>query len=237
MALPEQLTKLVQATTGPSPWFWETFPEVRGGLGRRYRWYFHGHDDALRFAVSLHSNHEPDRPRLALNTNCRPFLIQENRLGVWCPEGRRLRFACFEPERMQSFPLDEIAGWFAASSERLYAATSPSAEFFISTELPAGICELDVPEPFRSVDELLVPIGYPSVEKNDPAFAIFVVYPHAGLLEVLPQNWITHVNYDVTSHWITRATRDPESHLILGELSRVGVFELRENGRDLGRWL
>ena len=42
MSLPEQLNKLVQSTTGPSPWFWETFPEVRGGGSRRYRWRFHG---------------------------------------------------------------------------------------------------------------------------------------------------------------------------------------------------
>jgi hypothetical protein len=237
MSFPEQLTKLVQATTGPSPWFWETFPEVRGCRGRRYHWYFHGHDDALRFAITLHGEHEPDRPRLALNTNCRPFLVSESRLGIWCPEGRQLRFACFEPDRMQSFSFDEIAGWFTASSERMYAATQAVAEFFVTTELPAGVFELQVPDAFRSIDELIAAAGYPSFDKNDPAFAIFVLYLQAGVLEVLPQNWITHVNYDVSSHWITRATRDPASHLILGELSRVGVFELRENGRDLGRWL
>ena len=56
-------------------------------------------------------------------------------------------------------------------------------------------------------------------------------------MEVLPQNWITQVNYDLTNHWITRAARDPETYRIVGELARAGVFELAENGRDFVRWL
>lgn len=237
MSFSEQLTKLVQATTGPSPWFWETFPEVRGLGGRRYRWRFHGHREGLRGVVTLHGDGEPERARLALNPNCRPFLLDDSRLGVWCPEGGLIRFSCFTPDRMQAFGFDEISGWFANSRERMYAATVPMAEFFIGTELNAGVYELAVPEPFRAIDELLLPTSYRCQSKNDPAFAILVVYAQGGLLEMLPQRWITHVNYDVTSHWITRVTRDPDTHLILGELARVGVFELRENGMDFGRWL
>jgi hypothetical protein len=237
MAQPEQLTKLVQATTGPSPWFWETFPEARGGGPRRYRWRYHGQEEGLNSLVTLHGEGEPDKPRLALNALCRPFPIDEGWMGVWCPEGRELRFACFELDRMQAFGFEEIVGWFSGSSERIYAATAPVAEFFVSTEAGAGVHPLTVPESFRAVDELLAPASYPSAEKDDPALAIFVVYPQAGLLEVLPQNWITRVNYDVATHWITRAARDPETHRIVGELSRVGVFELAENGRDFGRWL
>lgn len=237
MSLPEQLTKLVQSTTGPSPWFWETFPEARGGGPRRYRWRFHGQEEGLQYLVTLHGEGEPDRPRLALNTHCRPFAMDEGRIGVWCTQGQELRFACFELDRMQAFGLEEIAGWFSPSSERIYAATAPIAEFYASAEAEPGIHTLVVPESFRTVDELLAPANYPSPEKNDPAFAIFVVFPQAGLIEVLPQNWITRVNYDVSNHWITRAARDPETGRIVGELSRVGVFELTENGRDFSRWL
>jgi hypothetical protein len=163
--------------------------------------------------------------------------MSEGRLGVWCPQERRLRFLCFEVDRLQPFGLDEIASWFAPSAERVYSATAPLGEFEVSLDLPAGTYPQETPECFRSVDELLAPANYPAVEKNDPAFAIFVVYPQAALVEVLPQNWITRVNYDVATHWITRVVRDPESYRIVGELSRVGIFELAENGRDLGRWL
>ena len=96
---------------------------------------------------------------------------------------------------------------------------------------------LEVPESFHAVDEMLAPTSYTAVGRNDPTYAIFVVYPQAELVEVLPQNWITGETYDVASHWITRAARDPETHRIVGELSRVGVFELADNGRDFSRWL
>lgn len=237
MSLPEQLNKLVQSTTGPAPWFWETFPEVHGGGPRRYRWRFHGHEEGLNFLVTLHGEGEPERPRLALNTYCRPFPIDENRMGVWCPEEYMLRFACFEPDRMRAFGFEEIAGWFPASSEHIYAATPPLAEFTVSTELAAGMHPIEVPADFRAVDELLVPCNYTAASLSDPAFAIFVVYPQAGLVEVLPQNWLTGENWSVATHWITRAARDPETHCIVGELSRAGAFELAENGRDFARWL
>lgn len=237
MSLPEQLNKLVQSTTGPAPWFWETFPEVRGGGSRRYRWHFHGQQEGLNFLVTLHAEGEPEKPRLALNTYCRPFPIDNGKIGVWCPEGRTLRFVCFEPDRMQAFGLEEIAGWFASSSERMYATTAPVADFEVSTEMQPGIHPLHVPEVFRSVDELMAPSSYKAIERNDPAFAIYVAYPQAGLLEVLPQNWITRETYDIANHWITRVARDPETHKIVGELSRAGVFELAENGRDFVRWL
>jgi hypothetical protein len=237
MSLPEQLSKLVHSTTGPSPWFWETFPEVCGRGNRRYRWRFHGHADGLQYVVTLHCDGEPERPRLALNTLCRPFLIGDGRLGVWCPQGRELRLACFEVDRLKAFALEEIVGWFSPSSERMYAATSPQEELYLSLETEAGMHPLEVPECFQGIDELLAPVSYPGTDRNGPAFAIFVVYLQAGLLEVLPQHWITRVNYDVANHWITRAVRDPETHRIVGQLSRVGVFELGDNGTDFNRWL
>jgi hypothetical protein len=237
MSLPEQLNKLVQATTGPAPWFWETFPEVRGSATRRYRWRFHGHEEGLSFLVTLHGEGEPDKPRLALNTYCRPFSIEDGKIGVWWPEGRVLRFACFEPDRMQIFPMEDIAGWFAASEERIYSATPPRVEFDVSTELEPGTHSLDVPVSFHAVDEVLAPSNYKALEKTDPAFAIHIVYPQAGLVEVLPQNWITQQTYDIANHWITRAARDPETHRIVGELSKAGMFELAENGKDFCRWL
>ena len=69
------------------------------------------------------------------------------------------------------------------------------------------------------------------------AAAAGLTVPQTELVEVLPRNWITGNTYDVANHWITRAVRDPETHHIVGELSRVGMFELAENGRDFGRWL
>ncbi len=41
------------------------------------------------------------------------------------------------------------------------------------------------------MDELIVPTSYKAMSNDDPAFALFVFYPQAGLVEVLPQKWFT----------------------------------------------
>lgn len=200
-------------------------------------WIHHGNDGPLAYLVSLAPEHELDKPRLALNTYCRPFLVPPRQLGIWCPEGRSIRLACFDPAQLQPFDLAEIAGWFKPSSERIYSATAPVADFEIPLGLDPGMHKIDVPAEFQPVDELIVPTSYPATEKDDPAFALYIFYLQAGLVEVLPQKWFTASQYEVGKQWITRAARDPDSHRIFGECFGVGSFLLTEDGCDLDQWI
>ena len=90
--------------------------------------------------------------------------------------------------------------------------------------------KIEVPREFAAVDELIVPTSYKAMSNDDPAFALFVFYLQAGLVEVLPQKWFTAAQYRVGQQWITRAARDPESHHIFGECFGVGTFLLEEAG-------
>jgi len=186
--------------------------------------------------ISLALVQEPDKPRLALNTYCRPFFVPPSRLGIWCPEGRSIRLVCFDPDQLKPFDLAEIAGWFKQSSERIYAATAPIADLQ-PLELGAFTHNIDVPHELRAVDELIVPASYPARSPDDPAFALYVFYLRAGLVEVLPQKWFTASQYQVGKQWITRAARDPESHRIFGECFGVGGFLLDEDGCRLDQWI
>jgi len=175
--------------------------------------------------------------RLALNTYCRPFLVSPNALGIWCPEGRNIRLVCFDPDQLKAFDVAEVAGWFKQSSERIYSATAPIAEFDLPLSLSAGTHKIEIPSDFSAIDELIVPTSYKPMTQDDPAFALFVLYLQAGLVEVLPQKWFTGAQYQVGQQWITRAVRDPESHRILGECFGVGTFLLEEDGRRLSEWV
>ncbi|HMK20801.1 MAG TPA: hypothetical protein VK466_00615, partial [Terriglobales bacterium] len=95
----------------------------------------------------------------------------------------------------------------------------------------------EVPPEFATVEELIVPTSYKALSLDDPAFALFVVYPQAGRVEVLPQKWFTAAHYRVGQQWIPRAVRDPETHRIAGECFGVGQFLLEEDGCGLERWL
>src|SRR6202008_2935628 len=123
----------------------------------------------------------------------------------------------------------EIAGWFKQSSERIYSASPPIADFDLPLTLTPGMHKIDVPPEFSTVDELIVPTSYKAPSNDDPAFALFVLYLQAGLVEVLPQKWFTATQYEIGRQWISRAARDPESHRIFGECFGVGTFLLEED--------
>jgi hypothetical protein len=228
--------ELLSRTIGPTPWYWDTFPAINSPSGR-LTWIHHGDQGALAYLVTLGSEQDPDKARLALNTYCRPFLLQPSHLGIWCPEGRSIRLTCFDPNQLQPFDLAEIAGWFKPSGERIYATTEPLAELEVPLALPAGTHKIDVPLELQAVEELIVPTSYPAKSNDDPAFALYVFYLQAGLVEVLPQKWFTASQYEVGRQWITRAARDPDSHRIIGECFGVGNFLLEEDGLRLENWI
>ncbi|HZQ94513.1 MAG TPA: hypothetical protein VFA67_05855 [Candidatus Sulfotelmatobacter sp.] len=228
---------ILSATVGPAPWYWETFPSFRSQSGQRFLWTHHGTEGPVAHLVTLASEPEPGKIRLALNTYCRPFLTESNRLGIWCPEGRSIRLACFDPEQLKAFDLAEVAGWFKQSSDRIYAATAPVADFETPLALGSGTHKINVPLELRAVDEIIVPTSYKAMSNDDPAFALFIFYLQAGLVEVLPQKWFTAAQYRVGQQWITRAARDPESQRILGECYGVGTFLLEEDGCRLAEWI
>jgi hypothetical protein len=229
----QQLERVV----GPTPWYWKTFPAFRSATGQRFTWTHHGEQGALAYVVTLALENESDKPRLALNTYCRPFLASAQYLGIWCPEGRSIRLTVFDPDRLKPFDLAEIAGWFKQSSDRIYSTTPPVADFEVPLTLGAGMHKIDVPAELATVDELIVPTSYKAMSNDDPAFALFVFYLQAGLVEVLPQKWFTAAQYQVGKQWISRAARDLESHRIFGECFGAGTFLLEEDGCRLADWI
>jgi hypothetical protein len=236
----------LERAVGPAPWYWKTFPAFRSPSGQRFVWTHQGDQGPVAYVVSLapgslapdqETEQERDQPRLALNTYCRPFVISPERLGIWCPEGRSIRLVCFDPDQLEPFDLAEIAGWFKQSSDRIYAKTPPVAEFEVPLILSAGMHKIEVPAELAAVDEVIVPTSYKAMSNDDPAFALFVFYLQAGLVEVLPQKWFTASQYQVGKQWISRAARDQESHRIFGECFGVGSFVLEEDGCRLAEWM
>ena len=232
-----RLRDILAHTIGPTPWYWQTFPAITSVARQRFDWMHQGEEGPVGYVVTLGLEQEPEVVRLALNTYCRPSFVPPSYLGIWCPEGRSIRLTCFDPDTLKGFDLAELAGWFKQSGDRIYSHTAPVAEFEVRIELGPGTHKVDVPAEFATVEELIIPTSYKAMSSDDPAFALFVLYPHAGLVEVLPQKWFTAAQYRVGQQWITRAARDPESHRIVGECHGAGTFLLDEDGCRLERWL
>jgi len=236
---PSEKTRILAAiekATGPSPWYWETFPTVVTHSRQRLVWTYHGNTGELAYLVTLSLEQEPNRPRLALNTFCVPFLISPNLLGVWCPEPGGLRVMCFDPDQLAAFAIEEIVGWFKQSNDRVYSATAPTDEFEVGRRFPEGTHKIEIPECFHSLDEVIAVGSYPAMTRGDAACAVYVLYPQAGLVEVIPQKWFTAEQYEVGRQWISRVTRS-QRHQLIGEAVRVGKFVLTPDGQQVAEWV
>jgi hypothetical protein len=231
-----RILAVIEKSTGPSPWYWATFPNVVSHARQRFVWAYHGDSGDLAYLVTLSLEQEPNTPRLALNTFCVPFLISPNLLGIWCPEPGGLRVMCFDPDQLAAFPIEEIVGWFKQSNDRVYSRTAPVAEFEVGRRFPEGTHRLEIPEVFHTVDELIAVGSYPARTREDSACAVYVVYPQAGLVEVVPQKWFTASQYDVGRQWISRVTRSND-HRFIGEAVRVGKFQLTPDGQQIDQWI
>lgn len=229
----QRLQQLINGHTGPAPWYWKQFPSFNG-----FEWTFHGEQGPLAYLVTLNEPGKPNDPLIALNTYCTPFVLPDGKLGIWCPEGRgMLRVVAFDLKQLKAFAMEEIVGWFKNSSDRIYAKVEPVADFEFSAELPEGTHELQVPAEFHAVEELPMVATRKALAAQEPACAIFVLYPHAGLVQVLPQPWFNGNDFEVGKQWITRIARDSASHRLVGDGFRIEPFCLNETGNQIDEWL
>ena len=51
---------------------------------------------------------------------------------------------CFDPDHLKAFDLAEVAGWFKHSSERIYSATAPIADFEVPLSLAPGMNKIEL---------------------------------------------------------------------------------------------
>jgi len=157
-------------------------------------------------------------------------------LGVWCPEGRSIRLTVFDPDKLQPFDLAEIAGWFKQSSDRIYfqdptdrgvRGASYSWPWNAQDQPPTGTG--------LQSNELIVPTSYKATSNDDPAFALFVLYLQAGLVEVFAAEMVHRLA--ISGRQTMDFTRVPRpgvsSHL--RECLWRGTFLLEEDGLPDGR--
>jgi hypothetical protein len=228
-----RLQQIIDKLTGPAPWYWKSFPQIQG-----LEWTYHGDQGPLALLVTLNEPGRRNDPRLALNTYSTPFPLPDGRLGVWCPEGRgMIRIVAFDPGKLKAFPMEEIVGWFKNSGDRMYATVEPVADFEFSAELAEGTHEVQVPQAFHGLEELGLIAARRAGSTDEPGCAVFVLYPHAGLVQVLPQPWFNSTRFDVGKQWIARIARDPVTHRIIGDGFRIPGFCLTDDGQQLETWL
>ncbi len=220
-----ELERLLAASVGPAPWYWETFPRL-SARGVDYYWRL-GEDGRVFLereggAAAL----------LGLGFYARPLAADDGYVLVWRPERRALRIAVFELDRLEALAdapsLNRRPRGVAVDSR-----TPPVEDIAIREGLAEGTHRH---HSYRSrfsnrLDEvLLIGNGRPGA----PAEAsIYVWRPLAGEVEVLPQEWFTEDAFDLGYEWITRVVRDPRTGRLAGDGIRISPFVLAEDGKTL----
>src|SRR5260370_41860810 len=113
-----RLREDLASVTGPVAWYWQAFPPLTSAAGQRFVWTYHGESGPLAYLVSLALEREADKPRLALNTYARPFLVPPTHVGVWRPERPSIRLLWFDPDHTEAFDFAESAWWVKQSCGR-----------------------------------------------------------------------------------------------------------------------
>ncbi len=227
--------ELISKAIGPSPWYYQTFPEIKAKSGRVFSWLFHGTEGEQAYLVSF-GRKEEVKKTLILNTYVRPFIIHSPLLGIWFHDDNDLYFHCYDPDIMTEFSLSEIPSGFKESKNQLFSLSKPIAQFKINKFIEEGEHKIDVPKDF-SIEEILIIGPYQDFKISDVIYAVYSIYPKIGKVIVYPQKWFTHEEFDTGYQWITRVLRDPETNRIIGDGIRIGSFELTADCCNLERWL
>ena len=224
----------INSAVGPAPWYWETFPEVRGSQKSRYVWKHHGNRGKHAYLVSLTPPNDVESLKIVINTYTRVFWVPPAYLGVWFVEKSDVRILCFDPDKMPSFAIEDLPQGFRKSKEAIYTLAVPVASLTIPRSLKEGRHELRFPGELDGVEELFLVVSYGG---EQAAYAIFELHPATGEVIVMPQKWFTSKSFDLGYEWITRVARDPETGILYGDGIRIGIFELSPDGCQITRWV
>jgi hypothetical protein len=220
----------IESATGPSPWYWRTFPLLVGTSGGLLNWQYDASDGKGRAFVALSSSSAPSQYKLILGNHCRPFALESHNLGLWFPEDSSIRLLRFDPELLATIPRP---AHFSRLGERYHAATPPLGDFRIPTKLNPGKNEMKYPDWLALVQELVL-VGEYEHKQGRCITTVFVLSGINASIDIYPQEWTSgHEGWE----WVTRVTRHPSTGLLLGDGVRMRPFELAADNCHLGRYL
>ena len=241
---------LLAGTPGPSPWYLRrpdrSLPSARGALV--WRPAGEAGDRAGQTLLVTPSG----EPLLVLDFHCYVQPLGAPRFLVWHPEGegpaeRRStpsaeRFRVLDADTLAPIrDLDAVVASMHATGMRSELAAGEVASVAVRTSLPDGRTRCAFPDAMHELDELLV-LTHSTAEGEQRNYhdamslRLWIIRPHEGTIDVIPQDWFNRGDYDFGYQWVTRVAREPGGRIV-GEGIRIGAFVLDESGRRVSEWL
>jgi hypothetical protein len=222
--------QILDSAPGPTPWYMAAgtreIPSERGLLS----WW-----DATSGAKQGGGKKAlttSDGTALALfNYYCYLKLLGQRRLLAWTTNTpyppNLVFFRVIDVDRLD--PIRDVESACAeidANSLRWLASGGDLATVRIPANLDAGTNRWEFPLEMQVLDELLL-----LCHGNETS--LWIIRPKDGTVEVYPQDWFNHGDYDFGYQWPTRVARDPETGIIVGDGIRIDLFALDDSYRQL----
>jgi len=195
------------------------------------KWVHDVADGPGRDFVALVPESDPHQYKLLLGVHTRPFVVCDNKLGLWYPEHDSIKAICIDPMLLGTLPRP----WrFSKLGLRFYAGSTPHEEFDIPPELPPGVHHINLPLWLRGFEELLMVGEYRYFNKETITTIISIAGCQQKLI-LYPQKWFDE-QYKSGWQWIARVTRNSVTGRIVGDGVRICPFELGSDSMTLARW-
>lgn len=232
-------TRQISLSVGPAPWYFSTFPNLQTSSGSIYHWSFLGTEGNLAYKVGLVPGSGGGSLKFVASIYTRVFQLSQGNFGVWFQTEDNMFIHCFALDSLADFTFDSEILSFCKDDKNVpyYCDGTPICEMKIKSGIFPRKESINIPEPLKSMDELFLIGSNLSVNHDESAQTIYNLKIKSKVLRVLPQKWLTADKLDTGYQWITRVTRDPISHRIIGDGIRVGRFELSKDGMNLKRWI
>lgn len=183
----------------------------------------------------------PDGKALALfNYYCHVKLLDHRRLLAWTTNTpyppNLVYFRVLDIDQLVAIQdVENACGEMDASGLRWLAMGGDVASITVPVNLEAGTTLWEFPPQMHVLDELLILC-------HGTETSLWIIRPREGAVDVYPQDWFNHGDYDFGYQWLTRVARDPETGEIVGDGIRMEFFVLDDSFRQLStkrlrRWL
>jgi len=231
--------QILDSAPGPTPWYiaagTREIPSKRGLLS----WW-----DATsgeKQGGGKKALTTPDGIALAIfNYYCYLKLLEHRRLLAWTTNApyppSQVWFRVLDIDRLDAIEdAEKACAEMDANGLRWLAAGGDIGAVTLPANLSAGTTRCDFPPEMQVLDELLLLC-------HSTETSLWIMRPKDGTVDVYPQDWFNHGDYDFGYQWPTRVARDPQTGDIVGDGIRIGLFVLDDSHRQLSmkhlrRWL
>ena len=190
-----------------------------------------------------------DEIKLLFDFQCYVLKVDSSKILVWfeqtdqekAAEDLSIKLLLIDIDKLQTITFPDDVVKTLNQNQKVGIIGKPLAELTVKTTLEFGIHKLNIPNEFKSCEEILILAKSNAIEQESNYYdkmslSLFIVNFEKETVEIVPQDWFNNGAFDFMYQWPTRIRRDKETDQIYGDGIRINAFKLSDNKREIEKW-